>query len=103
MHERLEVGRLAEARYQLPEVEGHCAEVGCSQSLSEGNRPTGDHVLLQLADDARLQTVTRDRSTAWREVRGLGEAQLGSPCLIVCFESDASLPQIRPESNVHHC
>lgn len=72
--------------------------------MSEGNRPTGDHVLLPLAEEeVWLQTVKRDHSIAWMEVRGLGEAQLGSPCLKVCFESDALLPQIRPASNAHRC
>lgn len=100
----LEVGKLLELRYQLSEVEGRWAEVVSSQSMSGESRPTRDHGLVQLVvDEAGLQTVKQDRSLAWREERGMGEVHLGCPCLIVCLESDASLPQIRPASNDHRC
>lgn len=48
----LEAGTSLEA--QLFEVERCCAEDGCSRSILEGNRPTRDHVVVQLAEEEAL-------------------------------------------------
>lgn len=52
VHGMLEAGTSLEA--QLFEVERCCAEDGCSRSILEGNRPTRDHVVVQLAEEEAL-------------------------------------------------
>lgn len=74
MHGILAVGRSSEVQHQWTGAERRCAKVGFSRSMPEGNRPTKDHVSVQLAvDEAGLQTVKQARSSAWRVARGSGE------------------------------